>query len=81
MPDNAHEFLADFTEQIKASTSTTCDGCGAKLGQSYANKKGVVHMNMPDGQDDHGYDKSANLHFCNAACVKSFIDQKTKPKK
>ena len=78
MADNKHVFLADFTEQIKASTSTTCDGCGAKLGTSYANKKGVVHMNMPDGQDEQGYDKSANLHFCGADCVQSFLDKKKK---
>lgn len=68
-------ILADFTEQIKATTSTKCDGCGAVLGSSYPNKKGVINMNMPDGEDEQGYSKSKNMHFCGAACVKNFFNK------
>jgi hypothetical protein len=76
MAQDKNILLADFTAEIQASTSTTCDGCGAKLGTSYATKKGVVHMNMPSGQDEQGYDKSDNLHFCNADCVGTFLKKK-----
>lgn len=76
MAENAYVQIVDFTEQIKASTSTKCDGCDAALGTSYPNKKGVIHMSMPDGQDEQGYDKNKNLHFCKADCVKAFLNKK-----
>ncbi len=71
-------MLMDFTEQIVASTKTKCDGCDAELGGSYPTKKGIIHAAAPDGQDQQGYDKMKNLHFCNAKCAKSYFGKMDK---
>ena len=71
---NDDVIIADFTEQIKAKTTTTCDACGAKLGASWAQGRKNIGIQLPDGEDESGYEKYKTVHVCDAKCLKKYLN-------
>jgi len=71
-------IIVDFSEEIKAKTTTTCDACGKTLGSGWAYSKGNISISLPDGKDEMGYDKSKTVHTCDAKCLKSYLNKNIK---
>ncbi len=66
----------DLPEAMKAqaSTTTTCDSCGAKLGENWANKRDSISLYLPDGEYDNGDAKIKQFHYCNEACLRNGLN-------
>ncbi len=76
MDKKTNVFEADFTEQIKASLTTTCDNCGKKLGESWPRGKDTMQATLKMGEDQDGYPMMKNHHFCNEDCMREHLNQR-----
>lgn len=66
-------FEADFS-QTKGATTTTCDQCGKKLGESWPIGKDTMMASLNMGKDENGYDKMKIHHFCSEACLRGHLN-------
>jgi hypothetical protein len=77
MGNNKNNLLElDFSEQIKASTTTNCDNCQEKLGDSYPRGKDVMQAALHMGKDSEGYDQYKLHHFCSEACMRQHLNKR-----
>jgi hypothetical protein len=66
----------DFTEQIKAKHSVSCDNCGKELGEHYPRGADSISLSLRDGDDDYGYPNYASYDFCGEACLRDKLNKR-----
>lgn len=70
----------DFSQEIKASTSTVCDSCGKTLGESYARAKGSMTVPLQEkeeeGEVESEYPEYEYYHFCSEACLRDMLNKR-----
>ncbi len=69
MSNNIKSLEVDFTEQIKATLITKCDGCGKTMGDGYPRGRDVMTATLKTGTDQDGYDTYKQQHYHNEACM------------
>lgn len=69
-------YEADIASQVKASTSTTCDKCGKKLGDSWPISRNTMSAQLHVGQDESGYDQYKSHHFCGEDCMRQHLNDR-----
>lgn len=68
----------DFSEQILAKTTTSCDSCGKALGAHYARGSKNINVSLPkpSSDDADGDEPQMKDHnFCNASCLKDHLNK------
>lgn len=73
-----HVTLVDFSDKIKASMSTNCDYCKAKLGEGWTQGKDNITLHLKNGKDAQGYDQTKTHHFCGEACLRGALNDRAK---
>jgi DNA-directed RNA polymerase subunit N (RpoN/RPB10) len=70
----------DFSKEIKASTTTTCDSCGKVVGESYARSKGSISIHLQEkeeaGEIEKEYPEYEVYHFCSEACLCAKLNER-----
>lgn len=67
----------DFSKEIKASCTTTCDGCGKTLGEYYPKVKGSFEIELEDEEkDEYGYAKYRRMHTCGEECLRNLLNKR-----
>jgi hypothetical protein len=75
-----HILEVDLPAEIKASLTTTCDGCGKVIGESYPRGRNTLSLALAAGQDADGYESWKQHHFCNEACLRTALNKRAEPK-
>lgn len=69
----------DFSEQILAKTSTTCNHCGKPLGNHYMRGRKNIGIHLPKKgqvkQHEDDEDEMEENHFCDANCLKEHLNK------
>lgn len=69
----ANTLVLDFT---KGSTSTVCDYCGEKLGNSYAENPDTIALHLPSSNaKQNGEVYSSTKHFCGTGCLAGHLEE------